>query len=148
MNELEQEQQVITEYLLGGLDEETKQQVEERVITDRKYKEEVLMVEDELVEDYLAGRLPETKRDRFRRHYLSGPSQRQKLRLLYPREAEGMVSRTAKYLQVAKSFSSVFLCNHGDRNPSRRLMARISSVAHGLRTNTSTTRTGAAECSV
>jgi hypothetical protein len=81
MNELEQEQQVITEYLLGGLDEETKQQVEERVITDRKYKEEVLMVEDELVEDYLAGRLPEIERDRFRRHYLSGPSQRQKLRV-------------------------------------------------------------------
>ena len=81
MNELEQEQQVITEYLLGGLDEKTKQQVEERVITDRKYKEKVLMIEDELVEDYLAGRLPKTERDRFSRHYLSGPSQHQKLRI-------------------------------------------------------------------
>lgn len=81
MNEIEQEQQVIMEYLLGGLDEETKQQVEERVITDRKYKEEVLMIEDELMEDYLAGRLPETERDRFCRHYLSSPSQRQKLRI-------------------------------------------------------------------
>jgi len=81
MNELEQEQQVITEYLLGGLDEETKQQVEERVIVDRTYKEEVLMIEDELVQNYLAGRLQETERDRFRRHYLSAPSQRQKLRI-------------------------------------------------------------------
>lgn len=81
MNEIEQEQQVIMEYLLGGLDEETKQQVEERVITDRKYKEEVLMIEDELMEDYFAGRLSETERDRFRRHCLSSPSQQQKFRI-------------------------------------------------------------------
>jgi hypothetical protein len=81
MKQLKQEQEVITQYLLGGLNEAAQQQVEERLITDRKYKEEVLMIEDELLEDYLAGTLSEIERDMFRQHYLSSPPQQQKLRI-------------------------------------------------------------------
>ena len=81
MKELKQEREVIRQYLLGGLSEAAQQQVEERVITGKEYKEEVLMIEDELLEDYLAGTLPEIEREMFRQHYLSAPRQRQKLRI-------------------------------------------------------------------
>jgi hypothetical protein len=81
MKELNKEREVIRQYLVGGLNEEGRQQIEERVITDGQYKEEVLMIEGELLEDYLAGTLPETEREMFRKHYLSAPRQRQKLRI-------------------------------------------------------------------
>src|SRR6185437_9561651 len=81
MKEIKQEQKVIMQYLLGRLDEATREQVEERVISDGKYKEAVLIIEDELFEHYLAGTLSDTDRDMFRRHCLSSPTQLQKLKI-------------------------------------------------------------------
>jgi hypothetical protein len=82
MKEPDQEQQrLITQYLLGELDEAGCQLVEERLFTDGEYKEAVLMVEDELVERYVAGALAEHERERFVSHYLSTPRQRQKVKM-------------------------------------------------------------------
>ena len=81
MKELEQEQLVIRKYLLGELDEEGRQQVEQRVMTERDYKEEVLMSEDELLEEFVAGALREHERELFLKNYLSAPLQRRKLRI-------------------------------------------------------------------
>ena len=81
MKDFKQEQARVRLYLLGGLDEEGQQQVEERVMKDSGYKEEVLMIEDELLEDYLAGTLPEREREMFHQHYLAAPRQRQKLKI-------------------------------------------------------------------
>ncbi|HEV7373693.1 MAG TPA: hypothetical protein VGN95_03175 [Pyrinomonadaceae bacterium] len=80
MQELE-EQRLIKEYLLGTLTGEEQQQIEQRVFTDPQFKARVLMVEDELVEDYVAGILSESERERFTSYFLSTPSQVQKLRI-------------------------------------------------------------------
>ncbi len=81
MKELRQEQVVIRQYLLGELDEESRQQVEQRVMTERDYKEEVLMSEEELLEDFAAGALGEYERELFLKHYLSAPLQKRKLKI-------------------------------------------------------------------
>ncbi len=82
MKELEKEQIVIRQYLLGDLDEEARQQVEQRVMTERDYKEEVLMSEEELLEEFAAGALEGRERELFLNNYLSAPLQRRKLRLV------------------------------------------------------------------
>jgi anti-sigma factor RsiW len=76
-----EEQRLIKEYLLGTLTEEEQQQIEQRVFTNPQFKARVLMGEDELVEDYVAGLLSESERERFTKHFLSTPSQIQKLRV-------------------------------------------------------------------
>jgi hypothetical protein len=81
MSELNQEYWKIRQYLLGKLDEAGQQQVEERVVADSAYKEEVFIVEEELLEDYLSGELTPLERELFRRHYLSAPRQREKLKI-------------------------------------------------------------------
>lgn len=72
---------VIRRYLLGELNDDDREHLEQRLITDRNYMEEVLMVEEELLEDYVSGKLPESDRDLFRKNYLSAPRQKQKLRI-------------------------------------------------------------------
>jgi len=80
MKEPKQEKE-IRRYLLGELSDSEREQVEQRLITDGDYKEEVLMVEEELLEDYLAGLLIPQERELFHKNYLSAPLQKQKLRI-------------------------------------------------------------------
>jgi anti-sigma-K factor RskA len=69
----------IKEYFLGGLTEEEQQQFEERLFADRSFFEQVKIVEDELIDTYIAGNLPENKR--FVTNFLATPQQIQKLRI-------------------------------------------------------------------
>ena len=81
MKELELETATIRNYLLGELEEGAREQVEQRLMTDRDYKEEVLIVEEELLEDYVSGALDNHERDLFLKNYLTTPLQKQKLRI-------------------------------------------------------------------
>jgi hypothetical protein len=76
-----EERGVIRQYLLGELGEEKRERFEERFITDREFKEQVLLAEDALVESYLNDELSEEDRQRFRTHFLSTPQQVQKLQI-------------------------------------------------------------------
>jgi hypothetical protein len=69
----------IKKYLLGGLLEEERQQFEERLFIDRSFFELVRIVEDELIDAYIRGDLPE--KERFVTHFLATPQQMQKLRI-------------------------------------------------------------------
>lgn len=81
MKELEQQKEVIRQFLLGELNEERRQEVEERLLTDSDYRDETLMIESELVEDYLTEKLPPDDRGNFEKHYLSAPRQQRNLKL-------------------------------------------------------------------
>ncbi len=76
-----EEQRLIRQYLLGALGEEEQQRIEERILTDPRYKAEVLMSEDELMEDYASGLLSEGEREKFVKHCLSASGQIEKLRI-------------------------------------------------------------------
>jgi hypothetical protein len=81
MSDLDQAQPTIRRYLLGHLDEAGREQFEERFVNDAKFREAALIVEEELIDDYLAGLLPADEQAHFDADYLAGPRQRQELTL-------------------------------------------------------------------
>jgi hypothetical protein len=70
---------MIKQYLLGMLSEEDQERIEERLITNRDFFEQITIVEDELIDDFVGGSLLEIERERFINHFLSTPQQRQRL---------------------------------------------------------------------
>jgi hypothetical protein len=72
--------QNIRRYLLGELVEAEQQRLEESLLTSDEMFEELLIVEDELVDEYVNGQLAGTERESFEQHFLSTPERVEKLR--------------------------------------------------------------------
>lgn len=70
---------LIQRYLLAELDEEMRQRLEERLMTDNEYFEELLVAEDELIDSYLSNALPPGDKEKFEGHFLSTPERRRKM---------------------------------------------------------------------
>ena len=81
MIDIDKEQPTIKEYLLRRLDEESQRRFEERFVTDSEFREAALVVEDELIEDYLDGSLTADEQESFVGRYLSAPRQLEELKL-------------------------------------------------------------------
>ena len=73
-------QDQIKRYLLGELDDGTRAQVEQRLLSDGEVFEELLVAEDEIIDDYASGRLDPEERADFEAHFLATPDRQQKLR--------------------------------------------------------------------
>jgi methionine-rich copper-binding protein CopC len=74
------DQNTIRRYLLGQLTDDWQQQVEERLLTEDDLFEESEIVEDELIDEYLAKKLSDAERDRFEQYFLATPERHQSLR--------------------------------------------------------------------
>lgn len=81
----------IREYLLGQSTSEDSVRVEERLWEDDDVYQELLIVEDELVDQYLAGLLTNEERESFENHFAASPDRREKLR--FARNLKKYVSR-------------------------------------------------------
>src|ERR1043165_1504025 len=79
MRFMSREQSLIRHYLLGTLDEKLQQLIEERILTDRRFRKRVLLIEDELFDEYVLGTLSSDERQRFDRRLLSTAEQVNKL---------------------------------------------------------------------
>jgi hypothetical protein len=75
-----EEQETIRQYLLGLLPPEELPQVEERLLTDSAFYEELLIVEDELIDEYFAGDLSQSEREGFETHFMLAPERQGKAR--------------------------------------------------------------------
>jgi hypothetical protein len=73
------EQGLIREYLLGRLGELECEQLEEKFVTDPEYREQVLIVEEDVLEDYLSESLTAADKAQFDSVYLATPANQQKL---------------------------------------------------------------------
>jgi len=73
------ERVVLRQYLLGELSDDSRQRVEETLLADDDFYQELLIAEDELVDEYLAGTIPAGGRERFERHFLVTSARRRKL---------------------------------------------------------------------
>ena len=69
----------IRKYLLGELSEEERFAAEERLLTDRAFHQEILIVEEELIEEYLEGSL--TNKAGFTQYFLDNPGRAEKLQI-------------------------------------------------------------------
>ena len=76
MSEAANELLLIRKYLLGSLEGEEREQLEERVLSDANFRERVLLVEENLIEDYTDGVLEEKELPGFRKMFYSNPQRR------------------------------------------------------------------------
>jgi hypothetical protein len=80
MDERIEDERSMKQYLLGNLPEVEQLRIEERLLTDDDYYRTLLILEDELTDDYIKGSLSNQERKRFEEHFLSSPERRQKLK--------------------------------------------------------------------
>jgi hypothetical protein len=73
------EREYIKQYVLGTIDIADQEQLEERLLADGDFQEELSIAENEIVHAYLTGQLPEQERKQFESHFLSTPERRRKL---------------------------------------------------------------------
>lgn len=73
------EEEAIRSYLLGELDIHDTQTLEERLIKEDEFAERVMLLEDELIEDYARGALTPDECERFKSHFLCSPRRKRKL---------------------------------------------------------------------
>lgn len=68
-------------YLLGRLEPERRLELlEERIMTEQDYYEELLVIEDEVIDQYLADELTRGEREAFEQYFLRTPERARKLR--------------------------------------------------------------------
>ena len=68
-------------WLLGLLPEQESRSFEERLITDSELYEEVFIVEEELIDDYIAGRLSADERTAFESYFMNSPERQEQFRI-------------------------------------------------------------------
>ncbi len=67
-------------YLLGQLSDGGAGELEQIILTNAELFEELLVVEDELIDEYLTGKLDQNERANFERHFLATPERHEQLR--------------------------------------------------------------------
>jgi len=67
------------QYLLGELSAEEQLRIDEQLFVNDDYFERLMATEDELIEDYLRGRLPAKERQQFERNFLNSAALRKKV---------------------------------------------------------------------
>ncbi len=67
-------------YLLGKLDPEEQERLEQRLWADNSVLDELQVAEDELIDDYLEGVLSGSEAEKFQSYFLSAPERQRKLR--------------------------------------------------------------------
>jgi hypothetical protein len=93
-------------YLLGQSGEEECAAIEREYFADATALDRVAAVEDDLIEDYLAGRLAADERDGFEKHYLASPQHRTRVETIrrliaMPGEGRPRARSSLRYLAIA-----------------------------------------------
>jgi len=86
------EQESLRKYLLGNLPPGEIAVLEERLLTDTVFYDELLMLEDELIDQYLSGEQSQAERESFEAHFALAPERQQKLR--FARALKKYLNRT------------------------------------------------------
>lgn len=76
------DEQQIRSYLLGALAQEEMRELEERLLREEEFANQVLLIEDELIEDYTLGELSDKEQQQFQKYFLTTPKRRRKLMMV------------------------------------------------------------------
>lgn len=79
MEQRTENERLIVQYLIGDLPEEERKIVEDRYFKDDSFFEEAAIIEEDLIDDYLHGKLTVSEREQFEDHYLASPARRERL---------------------------------------------------------------------
>lgn len=72
-------EQLIIDYLLGDLREDEAGRLDQLSVTNDEFAEFLEGIENELIDDYIRGELPDNRRTRFESHYLTTANRREKV---------------------------------------------------------------------
>jgi hypothetical protein len=129
------EQESLRKYLLGSLPPGEIAALEERLLTDAVFYDELLMVEDELIDQYLSGDQSQAERETLEAHFALAPGRQQKVR--FARALKKYVSSTneaeAKDVIVAEpSFSEPVSDPDKSKRPFFPFLPRNPILAYSL----------------
>jgi hypothetical protein len=79
MNFTGKDEMLIRRYLLGEVTDQEREQVERQLMTDRRYLNRILRVEESLMDEYVRGELDHDEIGPFETYFLSAPERRDKL---------------------------------------------------------------------
>lgn len=80
-NEVVEQNTQLRRYLLDELPADEQQLIEERLLIDNDYLEQMLIVEEDLIDDYSAGKLSPQQQTNYQKLFLASPEGRQKLQI-------------------------------------------------------------------
>jgi hypothetical protein len=80
LNSHVEQHETIRQYLLGQLSEPEGLPLEQRLLDDGVFYEELLIAEDELIDQYLKGELSQPEQASFAAHFLQAPERQEKFR--------------------------------------------------------------------
>ncbi|MCU0238799.1 MAG: tetratricopeptide repeat protein [Flavobacterium sp.] len=72
--------QELKRFILGDVNEKERQIIEERLMTETAYFEELAMLEEEIIQDYVNQKLSADERKKFEQHFLVNTKNRQKIK--------------------------------------------------------------------
>ena len=104
------DQQEIRRYLLGQLQDEAQQKIEDRLMTENDLFEELEVSKDEIVEEYCAGELTTKERDWLEQHFLASPEgkQRRTLALALKHGKSPIPKRVTLFERLQTRFSNLW----------------------------------------
>jgi anti-sigma factor RsiW len=70
---------LLRQYLLGELAENQQVEIEDRAFEDPKLLKSITALENDLIDEYVAGEIPVRKRERFETHFLAAAERKKKL---------------------------------------------------------------------
>ena len=95
-------------YLLGELSDEEQQQIEERLLIDNDYVEQMLIAEEDLIDDYLNGALSPSQRDTYDKRFPATREGQQKIQT-----ARALKNQLNKFQTPEPTFGSRLLAAIG-----------------------------------
>jgi len=101
----ENDKNILRRYLLCDLDEETRIEIESRLLLDNDYNDQLRIVEDELIDDYVCGDLPSPLREKFEKHTLLMPEIPRKVRIREAIDGFASLSSQSEARRNAAKFS-------------------------------------------
>ncbi len=107
------EQSKLRKYILKDISDEERSAIEERLLAEDEYFEEVLIAEENLIQDYADGKLDAADRERFEKHFLCSEEKRQKVKFAralrkYVNESESQpeAEKPPRFFDSLKAFFS------------------------------------------
>src|SRR5262245_53644011 len=111
MRAVTEQDRLMRQFLLDQLELQERERIEEQFLIDRRFKEQVLMAEESLIEDYLDGFLDEADRKQFDSVFASSFELREKLAiaksLRRAAKAEKSARRLVTVLRVAAAVIAI-----------------------------------------
>jgi hypothetical protein len=98
------DEELIAQFLLGNLPEEEQVPVEERAFRDPQFAKDVMVVENDLIDEYVRGELSDRDRLQFESRFLASSKRRQKIE--FARALAKVVSESKSGVTEGAAFST------------------------------------------